>query len=114
MRKPPFTDAERILHAISEDDLQQNCNDLCRALGLPYYHTHDSRRSPEGFPDLVTFDISGQHLIIRELKTMTGKESPAQLRWLDWLSRVKRISAGVWRPDSWTDGTIERVLRGQP
>ena len=111
MRRPPLTDAERILHGISEDELQNNIRQLCQVLRLPYYHTHDSRRSPEGFPDVVA--IQADHLIIRELKTMKGKPTPGQIRWLYALAGVRRVSSGIWRPDAWRSGEIENVLRGR-
>ena len=102
---------EQVAEAMSERDLQESVRQLCRALDLPYYHTHDARRSPEGWPDCAI--VAADTLILRELKTMTGKPTPAQLRWLDALSRCTRIDAGIWRPTSWTDGTIEAALRGR-
>ncbi len=97
--------------AMSEDDLQECVRQLCRALNVPYFHVHDSRRSPDGWPDVVA--AVGQHLLFRELKTMTGKPTPAQLRWLEALSRVRVVSTGIWRPDSWRDGSIVATLQGK-
>lgn len=61
------------------------------------YHTHDSRRSEPGFPDLVL--VKGTRLIFAELKADTGRVSPAQQRWLDALGATSR--AVVWRPRDW-------------
>ena len=44
------------------------------------YHTHDSRRSAKGFPDLVLAK-NGVVLIV-ELKTDTGVATPDQVAWL--------------------------------
>lgn len=94
--------------AMSEDDLQDNIADLCRTLSLPYYHTHDSRRSPEGFPDTVI--VSGVDLLIFELKNEKADPSPKQMWWLDALSRVERVRSGVWRPRHWLDGVVFDAL----
>jgi len=110
MRRPPLTDAERILHGISEDELQNNIRQLCQVLRLPYYHTHDSRRSPEGWPDCAI--VRGTTLILRELKRQNEKPTPAQIRWLDALSRVTAVDAGLWFPSNWLNGDVERALRG--
>ena len=101
---------EALAGSISEDELQANVIQLCKLLGLRYYHTHDSRRSPEGFPDMVI--VRGDELVFRELKDQRRKPTPAQLQWLHDLSQVRRVSAGLWRPFDWLTGDIERELRG--
>ena len=60
-----------------------------------------------GFPDLV---LVKDRVIFAELKTNTGRVSPAQREWLDALAeaRVKAHSTGVvdavvWRPKDWDD-----------
>ncbi len=100
-----------IAESMSEGDLQESVRQMCRAFDRLYYHTHDARKSPEGFPDATI--IVGDLLILRELKTMTGKPTPAQLRWLDALSRVTRVDSGIWRPSDWRSGAIEDALRGR-
>lgn len=59
------------------------------------YHTHDSRRSQAGFPDVIA-TRSGQVLAI-ELKSDKGKLTPEQKVWLDALSKAG-IRCHVWRP----------------
>lgn len=98
--------------AMSEADLLDSVRQLCRALRIPVYHTFDSRRSPEGFPDLVC--IRNGEILFRELKTMKGKCTPAQLQWLDALSHVERVSVGIWRPSDWRSDLILHELRGKP
>ncbi len=82
---------------------------LAKQLGWMHYHTHDSRRSPAGFPDLVL--VRGSRLVIAELKTDCGTLTPEQVTWLTAL----RTCAGevyIWRPRNWDD--IALVLRGVP
>lgn len=90
--------------------------------GWEAYHTHDSRRSQAGFPDLVL--VKEGRVIFAELKTETGKLSPAQERWLKKLSTVENVcqrllkrlcelmgvaatkksypvQVYVWRPSDW-------------
>lgn len=92
---------------MTEHELDKNIRQLCKDLGLRAYHTHDSRRSPAGFPDLVIVGPNG--VIYAELKSMTGKLRPEQAEWRDDL-----ITAGqtwlLWRPDGLADGTIAIAL----
>lgn len=69
------------------------------------YHTHDSRRSPEGFPDLVM--VRRNRLIFAELKTEKGRVKLSQKEWLDAL-REAGEETYVWRPSAWQD--ITRIL----
>jgi VRR-NUC domain-containing protein len=61
---------------ISEKGLQAQVGELARLCGFPVYHTHDSRHSAPGFPDLVL----ARPPVIRfvELKTDTGRLRPQQ------------------------------------
>jgi VRR-NUC domain len=94
---------------MSEDDLQANVVDAVRKLGGLAYHTHDSRRSAEGFPDLViVFERSGS-LLFAELKRQHETLTDAQRRWLRALAAGGRY-AYEWRPLDWLNGTILRTL----
>lgn len=63
-----------------------------------------------GFPDVLA--VRGNRIIAAELKSHRGQLSAEQQVWLDALSTVAETY--VWRPEQWTDGTIEAVLRGAP
>ena len=72
------------------------------------YHTHDSRRSEPGFPDVV---VVGPHgLLWRELKSSTGRLTPDQRVWLDKL-RQAGSDVDVWRPSDWP-GRVLTELAG--
>lgn len=92
---------------MSEDQLQRGVERLARSLGWLAYHTHDSRRSSPGFPDLVL--VRGDRVLFRELKTEKGRATPAQKTWLAALTAAG-MDAGLWRPVQWFDRTIEREL----
>lgn len=105
-----MTNAELLAASMSEAALQECVRKLCRMLRVPMYHTHDSRRSEAGWPDIAC--VVGDELLLRELKTAKGRLTPPQLQWQSWLGQVTRVSVGVWRPSDWLDATIERTLRG--
>lgn len=62
------------------------------------YHTHDSRRSQAGFPDLVM--VRGTRLIFAELKTEKGRLTPEQTAWIMAFVCLdnQRVESYVWRP----------------
>jgi hypothetical protein len=73
---------------------------LVQQHGFLCYHTYDSRRSEEGFPDLLLAK-PGWPLVAAELKTNTGKLTLAQQQWLAVLARTEKPQAYVWRPRDW-------------
>jgi hypothetical protein len=91
-----------------ERDLQAAVVDLARTLGFLTYHTHDSRRSQPGFPDLVLCHPRSGALLFAELKDARRKVTPEQDEWLRALA-VRGV-AFVWRPEHLTDGSIARAL----
>lgn len=97
---------------MSEAQLQRAVLELARYLGYLAYHTHDSRRSEPGFPDLCL--VKGRRLVFAELKTDKGKLRPEQTVWLDALRMVEQRSGCevyLWRPSQWLSGEVESVLR---
>ena len=95
---------------MTERQLQECVRQLCRLLGCLYWHAHDSRHSPAGFPDCVIV-TKDRRIIFSELKSATGKLTPPQVQWLLWL-REGGAETHVWRPAQWLDGTIERAIKG--
>lgn len=98
-----------IVEHITEKALTDMVIAQARALGWLVYHTHDSRRSAPGFPDIVA--IRGDVLLVAELKREKKfKITVEQRRWLAAFDRVARTE--VWHPRHWLSGEIEAVLRG--
>lgn len=71
-------------------DLYRFLEDDLRELGVPYYHTHDSRGGARGFPDYVI--VAGDWLLHAELKRMGHGPTPAQAAWLLRLRGSMRLS----------------------
>jgi len=73
------------------------------------YHTHDSRRSPAGFPDLVLAHPE-KGTIYAELKMPGEYPKPAQRVWLTTLLHAgNRVY--LWRPEDYKN--IIAVLDGE-
>lgn len=106
-----MTSARRTLDlAMSEAQWQATVLDLAHTLSWLTYHTHDSRRSPFGFPDLV---MVRDRVIFAELKAQRGTLTDDQWSWLATL-RSAGAEMYVWRPRDWDE--VERTLtrRGEP
>jgi hypothetical protein len=98
--------AADIARRMTEADLQDHIIAICKRLGLDVYHTHDSRRSEAGFPDLT---IAGDHgHLFAELKQQHKHPTAPQQAWLDRLAKTG--TAVVWRPSDLIDGTIAYAL----
>ena len=75
------------------------------------YHTHDSRKSEMGFPDLclaraasATSQGRQGRLIFAELKSQQGKVTREQAVWLDVLRHtVPGIEVYLWRPSDFNN-----------
>ena len=94
---------------MTEQQLLAAVTEMAGYLGIFCYHTHDSRRSDPGFPDLVLAGTRG--VIFAELKTETGRVSHFQAQW-----RWRLLAAGaawrLWRPADLQSGEILRELKG--
>jgi hypothetical protein len=91
---------------MTEAELQAEVIKAVHQFGLMVYHTHDSRRSQPGFPDLV---IVGSSVEFWELKSETGKASPEQREWIFALKQAGNY-AGLFRPSDW-DVMLGRLAR---
>ena len=94
------------LNTTRERDFQHSVVELAELYGWMIYHTYDSRRSNPGFPDLVM--VRDNRVIFAELKTMKGKVTKHQERWLEALAKTQ-VEVKLWRPSDIND--IEEVLR---
>ena len=79
---------------------------LARLCGWMVYHTHDSRGSAAGFPDLVL--VRPPRLLTVELKSARGRLPPAQREWLEVLEKCRQVEVYVWRPADW-ETIVERL-----
>lgn len=92
-----------LMAQLSEDDFLTMVIDRARARGWMVYHPRPARSSkgwrtpgqgtPVGFPDLVL--ARDGEVLIRELKSETGRVTDAQQSWLD------ACGGEVWRPSDW-------------
>lgn len=91
---------------ISEKDFQAQVLDFARLSGWRCYHTHDSRRSAAGFPDLVL--VRPPVVLFAELKSEDGRVRPEQHGWLAALEKCPGVVVRLWRPGDWPD--VEEAL----
>ena len=84
---------------ISEASWQRTVTETAAFLGWMIYHTHDSRHSVSGFPDLV---LVRERIVYAELKTATGKLTAAQVAWQHALVAAEG-EHHVWRPDDFDE-----------
>jgi hypothetical protein len=97
-----------------EAELQAQVIELATMLGCLSYHTHDSRRSAAGFPDLTVVHEGTGGLLFAELKRDGQLPTPEQRRWLAALGR--RHLAVLWTPSDLRSGLIAQQLQalGKP
>lgn len=110
---PPFT--PQMARGMSEATLQRNILSLATVtLDWLGYHTHDSRRSQPGFPDLVLVSARQKRVLFTELKTERGRQSINQQQWERELRETGLGEFYLWRPTHWLSGEIPRILRRCP
>ena len=90
---------------LTEKKFQESVIHMARLHRWLVYHTHDSRRSQPGFPDLTM--VRHGKLIFAELKTDKGKLTKDQAWWLAGLKQA-HPDVFVWRPSDWRE--IEKIL----
>lgn len=94
--------------AVSEEAFSTNVRRFATTLGWLDYHTHDSRRSPSGFPDLVL--VRRPRMILAELKTTKGELSTEQRVWLWTLADAAYGGDGRWEVYVWTPPLLDRII----
>lgn len=100
-----------LLSEYTERQWQAVIEEAAAYLGYPFaYHTHDSRKSDEGFPDLVLVK-PGVRVIYFECKTDKPGSKPTQKQ-VDWVRALRSTGAHAWivRPRN-VDFVLD-VLRG--
>lgn len=82
---------------VSERTFMQAIIRLAKQQGYMIFHVYDSRRSPEGFMDLVLVHPTARErpALFWELKTATGQVTPAQAAWVDALDGRTTVSRVV-------------------
>lgn len=88
---------------VSERAFQTGVLELARRYHWLTYHTHDSRRSQPGFPDLV---MVRERVVFAELKA-SAAITDSQATWLRSL-REAGAEVCVWTPNDWPE--IELAL----
>lgn len=83
---------------MTERQWQAQIVETAKYLGWWVYHTHDSRRSEPGFPDLVL--VRPPRLIFAEVKTAAGRLTQAQQDTIVMLDQTCAESY-IWRPADW-------------
>jgi hypothetical protein len=94
---------------LTEREFTSQVSQLARTLGYQVYHPWLSIHSERGFPDLVIWKY--RRFILAELKTDTGKLSPAQEEKLEGLKECGLVEVYIWRPAQW-DEIVEILTRG--
>lgn len=89
---------------LSEKDWQSEVIEIAGVGGWRHYHTHNSRKSAKGFPDLV---FVRDRVVYVELKSEDGRLRPEQEEWLQALAKAGQ-EVYVWRPSDRAE--MERVL----
>lgn len=92
---------------MDEQAWQGRIEGAAKLYGWRVYHTHDSRRSAPGFPDLVL--VRGPELLFAELKTDTGRLRPEQS---DWLEALGQVAAAVQNAGAVVDAETGARDRG--
>lgn len=84
-------------HGLPEKHLQGTLRQAALLNNWLYYHTQDSRHSPEGFPDICA--VRGERLLFAELKRTGVQPTAAQQAWLEALTQVRTVGTYLWHPE---------------
>lgn len=109
---------------MTEDELKSGVIDCGQALRWLVAHFRSAETAKgwrtaveadgAGFPDLCMVHQEQHRILFIELKTARGELRLEQQMWLATLmcATGDNVEVDVWRPDDWTSGRIEQVLRG--
>lgn len=101
----------RANRGMTEDALLAAVRQLARYRSWMTYHTHYSRGSEAGWPDLVLLHTGQRRTLFIELKREDGKLTASQETWLTALAATGH-ETGVWRPSD-LPAVIPAVLGGR-
>jgi len=93
---------------ITEKAFQAQIVELAKLYNWLHYHIYNPRNSPAGWPDLTL--VRPPSVIFAELKTDTGRVTPAQRTWLEALDACPGVECHLWRPGDW-DAIVSRLKR---
>ena len=108
---------------MTEAELQEAVIELAGWYGYLIHHDRPARtkdgtwkthiQGTAGFPDLVLVHPDTGHIIFAELKSLRGKTSDSQARWLRALASNHGHRTFLWTPDDWGPGggTIAEALK---
>ena len=103
---------------MTEREWQDFIIELATWQGWLVYHTHDSRRSAAGFPDLVLVHPQKRRVIFAELKDAKRALTDDQNKWMQALTLVAEqatnVEAYVWRPHHVDDVKAILSSKGKP
>ena len=94
--------------AVTEKEWLATVLDIAHTYKWMCYHTHDSRHSEPGFPDLLI--LGHGRIIFTELKTAKGKVTYYQEVWITGLRNAGQ-TVYVWRPSDVDE--VHAVLGGE-
>ncbi|ANS03237.1 VRR-NUC domain protein [uncultured Mediterranean phage uvDeep-CGR2-KM18-C74] len=106
-QSPVFGMSRKEWEKVSEKRFQEWVISTAKNTGWRIYHTHDSRRSVKGYPDLHL--IRSDRQIFAELKSTKGVLSKDQKEWLSALRSMIHNEVYLWRPSDWK--VIEEKLK---
>ena len=94
-------EAKRLCRFRDEKQFQAAVDGYLKVNGWLSYHTHDSRRSQAGFPDICAIHPGRGVLLFAELKMPGNKPSKKQQAWLEALKRFAALHEPPerWRPE---------------
>lgn len=92
---------------LTEKQWQQRVVGFARLHRWRTFHALDSRGSTPGWPDLAM--VRRGRFVLAELKTATGRVSPAQQDWLTDLAACPGAEVHLWRPSDWP--RVQETLR---